>query len=331
MDPLSNSTLGLPAPSPVPLTEPDADLSAGSTQEIVDCIEQENNDEGEVSDNEESMGSDANENEDIKENEHGPTPENTITDALQYCQTLLNQHAEQSGKFAHLFSETILVLDTNDVKAVKAVLKEKNIPWKYVVHSWKDWDGIEMASHYIRPYMGPIPLKVEYIWLFVEFSDLFEPLLSSLYHCLVGHFNHTGQKWLSHFDIWLTDEIVELAISLNTLPSFCIPPMLATRIATSELFGIIPIPPLLAKEYNISTIPHGFPQMLPARHQHNVGGLEPLSGTIQPIPALDSAGNCVNGPSTPLFWSILKPNIPASQAWKGIDFIKFAQMWNLKV
>ncbi|KIK66912.1 hypothetical protein GYMLUDRAFT_55535 [Collybiopsis luxurians FD-317 M1] len=71
----------------------------------------------------------------------------------------------------------------------------------------------------------------------------------------VGHFNRTGQKWSNHFDIWLLDEITELAIYLDMLPSFCLPRMLATRIATSESFSIVPIPSALAEEYHISTLP----------------------------------------------------------------------------
>lgn len=38
------------------------------------------------------------------------------------------------------------------------------------------------------------------------------------------------------------DEIVELALEIGTTPSFPMPATLATRIATSESFGIIPIP-----------------------------------------------------------------------------------------
>ncbi|KAL0564248.1 hypothetical protein V5O48_017803 [Marasmius crinis-equi] len=71
----------------------------------------------------------------------------------------------------------------------------------------------------------------------------------------IGHFNRTGKKQKNHYDIRLLDEIVELATTLDTAPSFRPPPMLATRIATSESFFIIPIPNQLAKEYNITTLP----------------------------------------------------------------------------
>ncbi|KAF9065365.1 hypothetical protein BDP27DRAFT_1424927 [Rhodocollybia butyracea] len=84
----------------------------------------------------------------------------------------------------------------------------------------------------------------------------------------VGYFNRTWKKWTSHFDIWVNDDITELAVGLNVPPSFCLPQMLATRIATSESCGIIPLPPTLAMEYNILTLPKHCIEGLP-HHRDN--------------------------------------------------------------
>jgi hypothetical protein len=46
----------------------------------------------------------------------------------------------------------------------------------------------------------------------------------------------------------LNDEIVELAAEVGVLPSFPIPQVLATRIATEESFGIIPVPHAIVEE-----------------------------------------------------------------------------------
>jgi hypothetical protein len=71
----------------------------------------------------------------------------------------------------------------------------------------------------------------------------------------IGHYNRTGKKWLSHYDIWLLDELVEKALLLGIEPSISMPRLLATRIATSESSGIIPIGSSIAKEVEIPLLP----------------------------------------------------------------------------
>jgi hypothetical protein len=53
----------------------------------------------------------------------------------------------------------------------------------------------------------------------------------------------------------LLDDIVETAIRLEVKPTFPEPKLLATRIATSETFGIIPITPALATAHEITILP----------------------------------------------------------------------------
>jgi len=69
-----------------------------------------------------------------------------------------------------------------------------------------------------------------------------------LIHCQVGHFNCTGKKWSGHHDTYRSDEIVELAADVGISPSFPIPEILSTHIATKESFGIIPILEKIAEE-----------------------------------------------------------------------------------
>ncbi|KAJ7697991.1 hypothetical protein B0H14DRAFT_3529089 [Mycena olivaceomarginata] len=44
----------------------------------------------------------------------------------------------------------------------------------------------------------------------------------------IGHYNRTGRKWLSHFDIWLLDDLVKRALTLGIEPSVPVPRLLAT-------------------------------------------------------------------------------------------------------
>lgn len=70
----------------------------------------------------------------------------------------------------------------------------------------------------------------------------------------IGYFNRTGRKFRGHYNTWLSDEIVELAGSLDIEPSFPTPTMLATRITTSESFGIIPVPRSLVAKYGMRAV-----------------------------------------------------------------------------
>lgn len=64
----------------------------------------------------------------------------------------------------------------------------------------------------------------------------------------IGYFNRTGKKWAGHYDAWKTDEIAELAADVGLSPTFPTPDILATRIATTESFGIIPVPKQILNE-----------------------------------------------------------------------------------
>ncbi|KAJ7754699.1 hypothetical protein DFH07DRAFT_959733 [Mycena maculata] len=65
----------------------------------------------------------------------------------------------------------------------------------------------------------------------------------------------------------LRDEIVELAVAVGTKPSFPLPRVLSTRIATTETLGILPISKSLAENLNITTLP--WPRILGVPHHRD--------------------------------------------------------------
>ncbi|KAG7089395.1 hypothetical protein E1B28_011083 [Marasmius oreades] len=88
--------------------------------------------------------------------------------------------------------------------------------------------------------------------------ELAEAMLGNQCHrrnISIGEFNRTGMKHKTHYDTWLLDEIVERSTTIGTKSSFPIPRMLATRIATSETFSIIPVSTSLTSRLNVQALP----------------------------------------------------------------------------
>ncbi|KAF5382657.1 hypothetical protein D9615_003030 [Tricholomella constricta] len=88
-------------------------------------------------------------------------------------------------------------------------------------------------------------------------GELADAALANIRHrrnTTVGWFNRTGKRYRGHFDNWRTDEIVELAAELNINPSFPIPSILGTRIATKESSGIIRVPKSLTSSYGMHRV-----------------------------------------------------------------------------
>ncbi|THU77623.1 hypothetical protein K435DRAFT_846105 [Dendrothele bispora CBS 962.96] len=86
-----------------------------------------------------------------------------------------------------------------------------------------------------------------------EFADALLALIRHRRNQRVGFANRTGGTYRNHFENWTLDEIMELAAEVNVVTSFPQPNLLATRIETSEVFGIIPIPEQTTKQYDIRT------------------------------------------------------------------------------
>ncbi|THU83621.1 hypothetical protein K435DRAFT_871103 [Dendrothele bispora CBS 962.96] len=86
-----------------------------------------------------------------------------------------------------------------------------------------------------------------------EFADALLALIRHRRNQRVGFANRTGGTYRNHFENWTLDEIMELAAEVNFATLFPQPNLLATRIKTSEVFGIIPIPEQTTKKYDIRT------------------------------------------------------------------------------
>ncbi|KAE9397154.1 hypothetical protein BT96DRAFT_996110 [Gymnopus androsaceus JB14] len=346
-DPLSSSILGIPAPPPAFLTGIDPILLLGSTEQIVERIEQDTGNNNEGSDDEGDSNSEDDENP-TEEDDCRPTSKGIVIDTLQYCQTLLTQCAEESQSLpTRVFDDIFHFMDR-----LLRTLPKSHSAFKEFAYCW-DRDGLPLyrTIRGTNSIEGGVHMAIRRIFGSLRASpELAVSLLSNWIlrrNTRVGHFNRTGNRWKSHFDIWTTDEIVELAVSVDTLPSFRIPSMLATRIATSESFGIIPIPPLLAKEYHIAALPprrieglphhRDTPSHLLVRLSTNIISpyryLQLFQRTIYPVVPIHTRAEYVEFKRFLRLAGIRnnRSDIPPSQAWKGIDYVKFAQMWNLKV
>ncbi|KAG6877503.1 hypothetical protein C0992_009828 [Termitomyces sp. T32_za158] len=87
--------------------------------------------------------------------------------------------------------------------------------------------------------------------------ELADAILANIRHrrnLAVGYFNRTGKRYRTHYDSWRTDEIVELALALDISPSFPMPTVLGTRIATKECSGIIKVPKALTTAYGMHRV-----------------------------------------------------------------------------
>ncbi|KAJ7192005.1 hypothetical protein GGX14DRAFT_578453 [Mycena pura] len=179
---------------------------------------------------------------------------------------------------------------------------------------------------------------------------LTEALLANWFNrrnCRVGHYNRTGTRWKNHFDLWLLDKNVESAIEVGVETTFSEPRLLATRIATSETFGIIPISPEVAKEAEITILPT--PNILSLAHDNDTHSNGLLRFSTKPMqlyrylqirqrttvavvpvhtrPEFELFKRNIAGfISTPL-----TANSGADDVCKITDYIAFAVFWNRRV
>jgi hypothetical protein len=165
----------------------------------------------------------------------------------------------------------------------------------------------------------------------------------------IGHYNRTGKKWLSHYDIWLLDELVEKALLLGIEPSIPTPRLLATRIATSESFGIIPIGSSIAKEVEIPLLPPLNLHTVPHHNDLPSQTLTQLSTKPCNIYRYIQLRQRAPVPVIPVYnfaeYKFFKSHVDTfrinmsagraerspEQIWKATDYIKFAVFWNQAV
>ncbi|KAJ6557626.1 hypothetical protein B0H19DRAFT_1376305 [Mycena capillaripes] len=163
----------------------------------------------------------------------------------------------------------------------------------------------------------------------------------------VGFHNRTGQKYRGHYDIWIGDEIVELAVATGSKPSFPRPRILSTRIATFETIGILPISTSLAEDLKITTLPRPRISSVPHHRDLPVHTLTRLStkptNLYRYLQLRQRVLYAVLPVHTHMEYSTFKAHIndphfrkgsrtyPPHEQWKNIDFHKFAQFWNVLV
>jgi len=146
----------------------------------------------------------------------------------------------------------------------------------------------------------------------------------------------------------MTDRIVELAIETGTTPSFPVPHVLRTRIATAETFGIVPLSSQLAEKYNITILPPrritGLPyhrdlpvQMLTRLSTKSVNRYRYLQlrqrslHPITPVHTLAEYAKFKQHIHDTQIRRNTKKIYPTHEAHKTIDFEKFAVFWNSEV
>ncbi|CAK5275411.1 unnamed protein product [Mycena citricolor] len=163
----------------------------------------------------------------------------------------------------------------------------------------------------------------------------------------VGFHNRTGSKYCGHYALWDRDEIVELAVAVGVNPSFPIPRVLPTRIATSETIGILPISQDLALDLDIATLPRPHITGVPHHRDTPVHMLTHLSTkptnqyrylqlrqlTLYPVLPVHTFAE----------FTIFKAHVDnlsfrkssqthlGHERWKNVDFDKFAAFWNKMV
>nr|GAT42352.1 predicted protein [Mycena chlorophos] len=164
----------------------------------------------------------------------------------------------------------------------------------------------------------------------------------------VGTHNRSGRKYRGHFDIALIDEICEVTADIGVQPSFPPPPVFATRIATSETFGIRPIALALAKKYNITTLPARRIEGLPHHHDIPVHTLTRLFTTptnrYRSLQFSQRTLHCVAPVHTPAEYAKFRSMIndtqfrksqtkvfAAHEAYKNVDYERVALAWNSDV
>ncbi|KAJ6610745.1 hypothetical protein B0H10DRAFT_2224787 [Mycena sp. CBHHK59/15] len=162
----------------------------------------------------------------------------------------------------------------------------------------------------------------------------------------VGFHNRTGMKYRGHFDLWMRDEIVELATTAGMKPSFPLPQLLSTRIATSETIGILPISKSVAANLNITTLPRPRITGLPHHHDTPVHTLTRLSTkpinpyrylqmrqlALFPVVPVHTHKEYImfkEHINNPMFRKGGRPS-PPHEHYKNIDFVKFTQFWNIQ-
>ncbi|KAJ7356836.1 hypothetical protein DFH08DRAFT_1048015 [Mycena albidolilacea] len=266
-----------------------------------------------------------------------PPPEKLAAD----LETLFNSFKDEARKTAETLLETVRLGFVSDPPGIAL----------YYVRG-KDWDGLILYCTVCgtNSVEGGVHMLIRRIFGSLRASpELTEATIGNWFlRCnrTIGHYNRTGRKWLSHFDIWLLDDLVEKALTLGIEPSVPVPRLLATRIATSGSFGIIPIGSAIAREAGIPQLP---PLNLQAAPHYNNVLLHTLTRLCtKPCNIYRYIQLCQRAPApiipvhTVAEYHFFKQNVDAFRAastrdaapklaYKTTNYIAFAVFWNRQV
>ncbi|KAJ6490114.1 hypothetical protein C8R45DRAFT_1139189 [Mycena sanguinolenta] len=281
-----------------------------------------------------------------------PPPEKLAADLAVLFNSFQNVHdsVERSPEREHyFFSKEARKTADNLLETVRLgfVSDPPGIPLYYV--RGKDRDGLTLyrTVRGTNSVEGGVHMLIRRVFGSLRASpELAEATIGNWFlrrNRSIGYYNRTGKKWLGHHDVWLSDDLVEKALNLGIEPSIPVPRLLATRIATSESFGIIPIAASIATEAAIPRLP---PLNLQAVPHHNDRVLTRLSTKPCNIYRYIQLRQRTPVPVIPIHtiaeYQFFKQNVgafplssaratPPEQVWKATDYIAFAKFWNLQV
>lgn len=142
--------------------------------------------------------------------------------------------------------------------------------------------------------------------------------------------------------------MTELAIELGIKTSFTPPRILATRIATSETLGIIPLALDLAEQFGITALPQRTVTGIPHHNDVPVHLLTKLSTKpinryryiqqrqrtlypVTPVHTNEEYKFFKHHMNNKLFKKNTSKKNPPHEAWRDIDFLKLTIFWNSEV
>ncbi|KAJ7621841.1 hypothetical protein B0H17DRAFT_1219285 [Mycena rosella] len=287
-------------------------------------------------------------------------PSRVLDDAFHFMDRLLRLLSKKHSAFkvfAHDFSEALFIRDKSDTLAVRAVLEKNNVSWEYSKRAKGD-----AFNRRIRRYIPEHTILSKRLEkLFSAYVDIQFTVKKShgaffadeskeiVVHLLdtVGFHNRTGEKFRGHFDVWIRDYIVELAVAAGIKTSFPLPRVFSTRIVTSETIGILPISKTLAGHLNITTLPTPCITGIPHHRDTPVRTMTRLSRKPTNLYQYLQLRQRVLTPVVPVHthqeYITFKSNInhqdfrtgsktyPPHERWRNMDFEKFARWWNAQV
>ncbi|KAJ6557976.1 hypothetical protein B0H19DRAFT_1291330 [Mycena capillaripes] len=310
--------------------------------------------------------------------ESEPFPSRVLDDAFHFMDRLLRLLLKKHSAFkafAHDFSEAIFIRDKSDKAAVHAVLENYGVSWEYAKRA-----KAKSLNQRIRRYIPRRQVLLQRLQkLFDAYANMHCSTKKSrgrdrdglnIYrtirgtNSLEGGFHMTVRRIFG--SLRASPELAECllinwilcrnkrvgfqnrSVAVGVKPSFPLPRVLSTRIATSETIRILPISKSLANNLNITTLPR--PRIVGVPHHRDtpVNLLTRLSTRTVNIYRYLQLQQLVLYALVPVhthqeyitfkiiisdqrFRKTSRTTHPPHEQWKNIDFTKMAQSWNERV